>query len=136
MFDGVTQQRSRWRTFWPEVDDIDGALEAIKLGTGACYVQAALTAIGALMGAKAGLVDAALYAGLALLMRRNSRTAAVIAVALMTLSIIVSVARFPLIGIVTIILYACMLSGVRGTFAYRRLVRGVPKSSPDVQAAN
>ena len=41
MFEQVTQ-RSRWRTFWPEVSDLDGAKEAIKLGYGACFVLAGL----------------------------------------------------------------------------------------------
>ena len=133
MFDGVTQQRSRWRIFWPEVDDLDGANEAIKLGYGACFVLAGLTALMALIGPKAGFVDAILYAGLGLLLRRKSRTAALIALVLMTLSIIISVSQFPIVGALTIILYVCLISAARGTFAYWRLVRA--QSSPNVQAA-
>lgn len=123
MFDGVTQQRSRWRIFWPEVDDLDGANEAIKLGYGACFVLAGLAAVMAVIGSKAAFVDAILYVGLGLLLRRKSRTAALIAVVLMTLSIIMSVSQFPIVGALTIILYVCLISAVRGTFAYRRLVR-------------
>jgi hypothetical protein len=31
--------------------------------------------------------------------------------------------RFPILGIIDIILFVCVLSSVRGTFAYRKLIR-------------
>ena len=126
MFEDVTQKRSRWRIFWPEVTDLDSAREAIKLGCGACFVLAALNVLMATFGARSAFADAIIYAVLGLWIRRNSRAAAVIGVALMSLSVIVSVARLPLIGALTIILYVCLLSGMRGTFAYRKLIRARP----------
>lgn len=128
MFEEVTQKRSRWRIFWPEVTDLDGAQEAIRLGYGACFVLAGLNAIVATFGPKAGFADAIVFGVLGLVLRRKSRTAAVIAVALMSLNIIVSISRVPLVGALTIILFVCLLSSVRGTFAYWRLVRAEPGS--------
>jgi hypothetical protein len=122
MFEDVTQKRSRWRIFWPEVTDLDGAREAIKLGYGACFVLAGLNVIVAAFGPKAGFADAIVFAILGLVLRRKSRTAAVIAVALMSLNIIVSISRVPLVGALTIILFVCLLSSVRGTFAYWKLI--------------
>lgn len=126
MLEEVTQRRSRWRIFWPEVTELVGAQEAIKLGYGACFVLAGLNVVVAAFGPKAGFVDAIVFAILGLMLRRKSRTAAVIAVALMSLNIVVSISRFPLVGALTIILFLCLLSSVRGTFAYWKLVRVEP----------
>jgi len=123
MFEEVTQKRSRWRIFWPEVTDLDGAKEAIRLGYGACFVLAGLNAIEAAFGPKAGFADAIVFGVLGFVLRRKSRTAAVIAVALMSLNIIVSMSRVPLVGALTIILFVCLLSSARGTFAYWKLLR-------------
>jgi hypothetical protein len=95
MFEEVTQKRSRWRTFWPEVSDLDGAKEAIKLGYGACFVLAGLNAVVAAFGPRAGFADAIAFGVLGLALRRKSRTAAVIAVGLMSLNIIISISRLP-----------------------------------------
>ena len=122
MFEDVTQKRSRWRIFWPEVTDLDGAREAIKLGYGACFALAGLNVIGAAFGPKAGFADAIVFAIVGLVLRRKSRTAAVIAVALMSLNIIVSISRVPLVGALPIILFVCLVSSVRGTFAYWKLI--------------
>jgi hypothetical protein len=123
LFEQVTQKQSRWRIFWPEVTDLDGAKEAIRLGYGACFVLAALNAIVAAFGATASVVDAIVFGILGLLLRRKSRTAAVVAVALMALTIIISFLRVPFVGVLTIILFVCLVSSVRGTFAYWKLVR-------------
>ena len=135
MFEDVAQKRrSRWRIFWPEVTDLDGAKEAIKLGYGACFVLAGLAVIVAAFGPKASLIDAILFGVLGLMLRRKSRTAAVIAVTLISLNIIISIAvsRMPFVGAVTIILFFCLLSSVRGTFAYWNLIRaGAGSASGD-----
>ena len=85
---------------------------------GPCFVLKVLDVIVAAFGPKAGFADAIVFAVLGLVLRRKSRTAAVIAVALMFLNIIVSISRVPLVGPVTIILFVCLLSSVRGTFAF------------------
>jgi hypothetical protein len=123
MFEEGTQKRSRWRIFWPDVTDLYGAKEAIGLGYGACFVVAGFNAIVATFGPKAGFADAIVFGVLGLMLRRKSRTAAVIAIALMSLNIIVSLSRAPFVGAVTIILFVCLLSSVRGTFAYWKLLR-------------
>lgn len=130
MFDSVTSKRSRWRIFWPEVSDLDGAQEAITLGYGACLALAALNGIVAIFGPKAGFVDAALYAILGFAIRRKSRTAAIMAVALLTLGILVSIRRVPVVGALTIISFVCLASSVRGTLAYWRLARSQQSSAP------
>ncbi len=123
MFEESTKSHSPLRTFWPDVSDRDGAMEAIKLGYFACFIVAALDTIVGLLGSKAILADALMFAVLGVFVRRKARTAAVIAVAYMALNIVVSVLRFPMVGIITIILFVCLISSVRGTFAYRRLMR-------------
>jgi hypothetical protein len=129
MFDSVTSKRSRWRIFWPEVNDLDGAQEAITLGYGACFALAALNGIVATFGAKSGFLDAALYAILGFAIRRKSRTAAIMAIALLTLEILVSISRVPVVGALTIISFVCLVGSVRGTLAYWRLVRAQQSSA-------
>jgi len=118
-------QPSRWRIFWPQVSDLDGARETIRLGSGACFALAALTAIVATFGSKAGFVDAAVWGVIGWGIRRKSRAAAVIGVTLLSLSIMssISLSGVPIVGVVPIICFVCLLSSVRGTFAYRKLAR-------------
>jgi hypothetical protein len=130
MFEQVTTKpRSRWQIFWPDVSDLVGAEEAIRLGYGACFVLAALQAIVATFGPKAGLVDAVLFAVLGVWLRRKSRVAAVIALGLMCLNVLVSLQGAPVIGVITVILLACLASSVRGTFAYRQLRSATPEKA-------
>src|SRR5262245_2842307 len=122
MFEEVTtKSRSRWQVFWPDVSDVVGAEEAIRLGYGACFVLAGLQTIGAMLGPSAALGDALLFAILGIWLRRKSRAAAVIALALMCLNVLVSLQSSPFVGVITIILLVCLVSSVRGAFAYRKL---------------
>ena len=41
----------------------------------------------------------------------------------MTLNMILSIMQMPFVGFIIIILLACLLSAVRGTFAYKRVAR-------------
>lgn len=123
MFEDVTHTRSRWRTFWPDVSDLEGAREAITLGYGACFVLAGLNAVVAVFGRPAALLDGIVFAILGLLLRRKSRAAAVIAATLMSANIVISMTQVPFVGVLTIILLVCLLAAVRGTFAYRKLAR-------------
>jgi hypothetical protein len=111
------------------VSDLGGAQEAIMLGYGACLALAALNGIVATFGSKSGFLDAALYAILGFAIHRKSRTAAIMAVALLTVGILVSISRVPFVGALTIISFVCLASSVRGTLAYWRLVRAQQSST-------
>jgi len=125
MFQEVTRKGTRWRIFWPEVDDVDGANEAIRLGYIACFVLAIASAIAAAFGSIENVAGFLVFGVLGLLLRRKSRTASLIAAALMALNIIATLmSGVPIVGVVAMIIFACLLSGVRETFAYRRLIAG------------
>jgi hypothetical protein len=111
---------SRWRIFWPDVDTIPGADEAIRLGYWAAFFIAILGTIVALLGASmgglAGLVDAALFAICGLGIWRKWRAAALVAFLLFAANLVVSVPRGG-IGVLTIFIFVGLLNGLRGTFA-------------------
>jgi len=124
MSEQVAKPRSRWRVFWPDVRDVEGASEAIKLGSWACFIVAALTAVMAVFGLLgASVVDAVVFALLGVGLLRKWRTAAVVGFALFTRNIVISVGRGQAMGALAIILIFCFASAVRGTFAYWRLER-------------
>jgi hypothetical protein len=124
MFEEVARPRSRWRVFWPDVGDMDGAREAIKLGYWACFIVAALTAVMATFGLMgAGFADAVVVALLGVGLLWKWRTAAVLGFALFTANIGMSLSRGQGVGALAIFLLFCFASAVRGTFAYRRLIR-------------
>lgn len=85
------QARSRWRTFWPEVSDLDGAQEAIALGYKACFLLSGLALVLAVLASKVSLVDVVLFGAMGEGVRRKSPAAAVIAAIWMCLNIVASV---------------------------------------------
>jgi hypothetical protein len=111
---------SRWRIFWPDVDTIPGADEAIRLGYWAAFLVAILGTIVTLLGASArglaGLVDAALFAICGLGIWRKWRSAAVVAFLLLAANLVLSVPRGG-IGVLTIFIFVGLLNALRGTFA-------------------
>ena len=124
MFEEVTNKRTQWRIFWPDVTDLEGAQEAIKLGYIACFVLTGVSAIAAAFGPIENVAGVLIFGVLGLLMRRRSRAAAVIAASLMALKIVGTLmSGIPIVGVVTLIVFACLISGVRGAFAHRRLTR-------------
>lgn len=114
--------------YWPDVDDADGAKAAADHAFGAAVCVSAVTALMAILscvGVKIplidawSLVDAGLFALLALGIRKMWRSAATIALVLFVLERVAAGKANGLI--VAAILTAFFISGVRGTFAYRRM---------------
>lgn len=134
MSEAVLRIRRLWRHFWPHVDNLDGAREGVKRGYESCVIAAGLSALEAAFGPRTGLAAAvsfaAAFAILGVFLHWRSRTAAVLATALTVVLIIVTLSQVPVIGLVTVIQLVCMLSAVRGTFAYWALLRKGADSSP------
>ena len=134
MFESVTKTESRWKFLWPDVSDIAGAEDGIKLGYWGAFavsgLTAALTLVGALglrFGVGLGsLIDAAVFALIGLGLLRRWRSAAVVGMILFSLNIMMTVAKGRLPGIVAIFVFFGFISAVRGTFAYQRLIRSPP----------
>lgn len=87
-----------------------------------------------LLSSPAALLETGIWAVLGIFVRRKSRTSVLVAAAYMTLNIELSILRAPLFGVITLILCACILSSVRGTFAYRSL--SVASTTPLNQDVN
>jgi len=116
---------SRWRIFWPDVDSLAGADEAILLGYWAAFFVAILGAIVGLLGVASGglavLADAALFAICGIGIQRKWRSAALVAFLLFLANLVVSV---PLggVGVLTLFIFVGLLNGVRGTLARAALL--------------
>jgi hypothetical protein len=127
MFDELSKKRSRWRVFWPEVDDVEGAEEAIRLCSWFAFANAAISAVMSAFLVISGSMGAAALAGPILMtaiglgVRRRWRSAAITGAALMGVGIVVEVARSGLPSVVDAFTFVAFLSGVRGTFAFARL---------------
>jgi hypothetical protein len=127
MFDEVVNRESRWRVFWPDVRDLSGAQEAIRLAVWLAYLAAAVTAvvtvIGLLTGANilSGVISILFFGSIGLGMQRGWRSAAVIGTTLLALGVIAALARGIFPGVITPFVLVGLINGVRGTFAARRL---------------
>lgn len=133
MLEHVTQTRSRWRTFWPEVDDLSGANEAIQLSSWFAFLAAGLGATGAVVTMSGsdfvpGLVGAAILALIGVGLRRRWRAAAVVGALAMGGGVVTSVANGALPGVIETLTFVALLSGVRGTFAHARLIKSAAVS--------
>lgn len=129
MFEQLTNRRSRWRVFWPEVDDLEGAEEAIRLCSWFAFVYAG---IGAVVGLFAlvfgaarldGLIGALILAVTGVGVRRRWRSAAVAGLALLGLGLVGALAQGSAPGVLDALTFVAFMSGVRGTFAIARLSR-------------
>ncbi len=120
-------KRSRWRIFWPDVDDLAGAHEAIQLGYWAAFLAAAAGAIVSLIPGvgpgHAGLLDAGLYAICGLGTWRHWRSAALLAFLLCVANILLSVSHGHGVGVLVIFIFVGLLNGVRGTFVAARFAK-------------
>ena len=120
---------SNW--YWEDVSDISGAEKAIKGGFWAAVFVASVTSLVAalaLAGTKllgidaSAFLDAAIFAAIAVGIRRKSRFAAVAGLCLYILERIYMMQRSGAGGIVMgIFLTLLFLNAVRGAFAYHRL---------------
>jgi hypothetical protein len=124
---------SRWRVFWPDVDSLVGAQEAVRLGYWAAFVAAGLGAIaavvgaiGAGLGALGGLVDAGVYALCGLGIWHKWRSAAVVGFLLFVANLVLSVKLRGGVGVLALFIFVGFLNGLRGTFAHATLRRHLP----------
>src|SRR5688572_13951585 len=107
MFEEIVNRPSRWRVFWPEVDDVAGAHEAIRLAVWFAYLAAIISAVGGVIGAVAGasaiagIPGAMLFAVLGFGMQRQFRAAAVLGTALVGLGIVGALAQGNIPGATT-----------------------------------
>lgn len=135
MLEQVTQTRSRWRTFWPEVDDLAGANEAIQLSCWFAFLAAGLGAAGAVVAAMSGsdflpgFVGAAILALIGVGLRRRWRAAAVVGASVLGVGAVTSVANGALPGVIETLTFVALLSGIRGTFAHARLIKSAAVST-------
>lgn len=127
-FIGLYNRQSRWRTFWPQVDSLAGAEEAINLGYWAAFLAAVLGAVTSLIPAfgvgLSGLFDATLYAVCGVGIWRKWRSAAVMGLLLCVANIVFSLARGGGVGVLTVFIFVGLLNAVRGTFLRARLSEG------------
>lgn len=113
----------RWRTFWPEIESLEGADEAITLGYWGAFGAAALAVVASFVpwfgAAPAGLIDAAVYALCGVGIMRKWRSAAVLALLLLVASLVLAGG----IGVLTFFILVGLINGVRGTFLRRKMPR-------------
>jgi len=128
MFENSTKTDSRWRGLWPEVEDLETARSASRQGMWAAVIVAVLTAIVAafgFLGADASaFIDAVLFGLIAFGIYRVSRVAAVAGLLLFVLERVMMFAQTRQTGgFVSLFLLLAFVHGVRGAFAYRRLLK-------------
>jgi hypothetical protein len=116
----------RWRTFWPVIDSVEGADEAITLGYSGAFGAAILAVISSFVtwfgSAPAGLIDAAFYALCGVGIMRKWRSAAVLALLLLVASAVLAGG----IGVLGFFVLLGLVNGVRGTFLRRKMARVTP----------
>lgn len=133
-------EKKKGSFFWPAVDTIEDAKGATKYGIVAAIVSSVLTGLAAAwsVGAKKAafgmidawsFIDAAIFAGAAYGMYRESRFAAILGLLVFLLG---KVYQFIITGKLegawmAIILVLCYVSAIRGVYALRKL-RAVAKS--------
>jgi hypothetical protein len=123
---------SKW--YWEDVSDVSGAEKAINGGFWAAVFVACITALVAglaLAGTKlfgidaSAFLDAAIFAGIAVGIKRKSRFAAVAGLCLYVLERLYMLQRGGAGGIVMgILLTLLFINAVRGAYAYHRLTEG------------
>jgi len=129
---------SSW--YWEDVSDLGGAEKAINGGFWAALIVACITALVVslsfagvqLLGLNAwAFLDAAIFAMIAIGIKRKSRFAAVAGLCLYIVERIYMMQRGGASGIVMGILFTLLfINAVRGTFAYHRLKEtGQPQST-------
>ena len=129
MFEETRQPPSRWRTFWPDVSDLAGAREAIRLAVWFAYWLRILGVIATVVTLLAG-GDVLTQLQSVLSLRSSgsacnaeSSIAAVVGAILVAFGIGAALAQGQLPGVVSPFLLVGMINGVRGTVAFKRLAR-------------
>ena len=138
MFETVTKTESRWRFLWPDVSDISGAEDGMRLGYWGAYFVAGLTTVMAtfrLLGLNLlNLADAIVFALIGLGIQKKWRSAAVVGLVLYSVNLVFTLSHGSGMSVLAIFIFLGFVAAVRGTFAYRRLARqtqAVPEVKPD-----
>jgi len=135
MFESVTDRPSRWRVFWPDVDDMASAKDASRQGMWGAIIVGGVTAVLAPFGFLGvdswALCDAALFLAIAWGIYKVWRTAAVAGLLLFLLERVVMFTQTKQTGgLVALALLLAFGNGARGAFAYRRLLRAESRRPP------
>jgi len=124
--------------YWPDVSDLDGAKDATRFGMWCALLIASVTALFAvlsLFGIKlmgitpAALLDAALFGAISFGLSRYSRLAAVAGFLLFLVEKIyafVTTGSILGVGVLGVIILLGLFNGIRGAFAYQKLLAAVP----------
>jgi len=124
--------------YWPDVSDLDGAKDATKYGMWCAILVATVTALLSVLSlfgfsimhiSWSALLDAAIFGVIAFGLSRHSRIAAVAGFALFlgekiyTAYVVGSILG---IGVLGIIILFGFFNGMRGAFAYQKLLAAMP----------
>jgi hypothetical protein len=124
--------------YWPDVSDEDGAKDAMRLGMWCAIPVASVTGLFVvfsffgikLMGiTPSALLDAVLFAAIAYGLSKYSRFAAVAGFVLFLIEKIytfIVTGSILGVGALGVVMLIGLLNGVRGAFAYQKLVASVP----------
>ena len=127
--------------YWPDVSDLDGARDSTRYGMWCAIIVAALTAgLSVLtimgMGIRAisayALIEAFAFAGIAYGLSRYSRFAAVAGFVLYLADKIyayVATGSILGVGVLAVVVLFGFLNGMRGAFAYQKLLASAPPQS-------
>jgi hypothetical protein len=99
-------RQARWRLFWPDLDTMAGADEAIQLGYWAAFI--ALCGVG---------------------IQRRWRSAACVGFLLFLANLAFSLSRGGGIGVITFFIFVGLVNGVRGAFAHATLSKQPPAAA-------
>jgi hypothetical protein len=129
--------------YWPDVSDLDGAKDATRFGMWCAILVAGVTALFVVLSffgirfmaiTPAALLDAALFAAIAYGLSKYSRFAAAAGFALFLVEKIYAVVATGSIlgaGVLGVVILFGFLNGVRGAFAYQKLLAaGPPQAAP------
>jgi hypothetical protein len=132
----VADNSGPFKLFWPQIDDVTSARAASRLGTWACILiciftggmityQIARSAPAAAGPLYSGYIDSGIFALLALGIWRMWRSAAIVSLALFIIEqVLAGMRAHVMVGLVVpVLLTLFLISGVRGTFAFRRYSR-------------
>ena len=124
--------------YWPDVSDLDGAKDATRFGMWCAILVAGVTALFVVLSffgirlmaiTPAALLDAALFAAIAYGLSKYSRFAAAAGFVLFLVEKIYAVVTTGSIlgaGVLGVVILFGFLNGVRGAFAYQKLLAAVP----------
>lgn len=129
--------------FWPDVSDVEGAKDAMKVGMWCAILVAAFTTIFAvlafvgirLMGSSPlALIDALLFAGVAYGISKYSRVAAIAGFVLFLIekiAALISTGSILGVGVMGVVILIGFLNGMRGALAYHKLLaEAAPSAAP------